>query len=72
MKVPTDWYEIELEDQYGNRILHQVYTTEGFLEAEILAKKEMEDQYGKDYKVIQITRILRDASLLECMVGGQK
>lgn len=70
MKIATDFYDVELENSQGVTVkVNNVYTTKGFMDAGDIALKYVNSVNNENGKVIKITRILREASLTECMLG---
>ena len=68
MKIATDFYDVELENSQGVTVkVNNVYTTKGFMDAGDIALKYVNSVNNENGKVIKITRILRDATLIECM-----
>lgn len=68
MKIATDFYDVELENTQGVTVkVNNVYTTKGFMDAGDIALKYVNSVNNENCKVMKITRILRDATLIECM-----
>ena len=69
MKIATDFYDVELENAQGVTVkVNNVYTTKGFMDAGDIALKYVNSVNNENCKVMKITRILRDATILECMM----
>ena len=68
MKIATDFYDVELENAQGVTVkVNNVYTTKGFMDAGDIALKYVNSVNNENCKVMKITRILRDATIIECM-----
>lgn len=73
MQIPTDYYNVRLENDKGVEVkVNNVYTKKGFFDAGEIALKYVNSVNNENCKVIEITRVLRDATLTECMLGNRK
>ena len=73
MQIGTNYYNVKLENDKGIEVkVNNVYTENGFFDAGEKALKYVNSVNNENCKVIEITRVLRDATLTECMSENGK
>ena len=73
MQLPTNYYNVKLENDKGVEVkVNNVYTEKGFFDAGEIALKYVNSVNNENCKVIEITRVLRDATITECMLENRK
>jgi hypothetical protein len=73
MQIGTNYYNVKLKNDKGIEVkVNNVYTEKGFFDAGEKALEYVNSVNNENCKLIEITRVLRDATLTECMLKNGK